>query len=77
MRMKAEDGFDLFRGQRCAWPVVSSFRRQDSERQADAVARVNQFINWAKTEAALEQYGFSSGIGPKVLLGAQFFAARC
>src|SRR5262249_47486898 len=26
-RMKEEDGFDLFRGQRCAWPVVSSFRR--------------------------------------------------
>ena len=60
MRMKAEEGFDLFRGQRCDWPVVSSFRRLDSEQQADAVARVNQFINWAKTEAALEQYGFSS-----------------
>ena len=60
MRMKAEEGFDLFRGQRCDWPVVSSFRRLDSEQQADAVARVNQFINWAQTEAALAQYGFSS-----------------
>lgn len=60
IRMRDEDGFNLFRGQRCAWPVVSSFRRLDKGQQDDARARVNQFINWAKKEAALAQYGFSS-----------------
>jgi hypothetical protein len=60
IRMKTEEGFDLFRGQRCDWPVVSSFRRLDSEQQADAVARVNQFIHWTNSEAALKQYEFSS-----------------
>ena len=59
-RMKDEDGFDLFRGQRCAWPVVSSFRRLDSEKQAEATSHIHQFINWAKKEPALLEYGFSS-----------------
>ena len=60
MRLKDEDGYDLFRGQRCAWPVISSFRRLNLKEQSEAKSRVNQFINWAQQEPALLQYGFSS-----------------
>jgi hypothetical protein len=60
MRMKEEDGYDLFRGQQCAWPIVSSFRRLNLKEQSEAKSRLNQFINWAKKEPALLQYGFSS-----------------
>ena len=59
-RMKDEEGYDLFRGQRCTWPIVSSFRRLASNEQSEAKSRLNQFINWAKKEPALLQYGFSS-----------------
>jgi hypothetical protein len=41
IRMKGEDGYDLFRGQRCAWPLVSSFRRLDSEQQSEASSQMN------------------------------------
>jgi FRG domain len=59
-RMKDEDGYDLFRGQQCAWPIASSFRRLNLKEQPEAKSRLNQFINWAKKEPALLQYGFSS-----------------
>ena len=60
LRMKDEEGYDLFRGQQCAWPVVSSFRRLNLNEQSEAKSRLNQFINWAQQEPALLQYGFSS-----------------
>ena len=58
--MRVEDGYDLFRGQRRPWPVVSTLRRLTGKPQSEAVARLNQFINWAKKEAALISYKFSS-----------------
>lgn len=59
-RMKMEGGYDLFRGQRCAWPVASSFRRLAVDRRSEAESRIDQFMNWVQTESALAQYGFSS-----------------
>lgn len=59
-RLHRDEGFDLFRGQRCDWPVVSSYRRLDLQRQTRAKERVNAFIHWTKQEAALAPYGFSS-----------------
>jgi hypothetical protein len=69
-RLHGEEGFDLFRGQRRPWPVVSTFRRLALERRDEAFSRVNQFVNWAQQEPSLLRYGFS---GDQAIAVAQHY----
>jgi len=59
-RLQLEEGYDLFRGQRRPWALRSSFDRLADGLQQKAMARLNEFLFWAKNEPALLPYAFSS-----------------